>query len=73
MWPYRLPRDEAEKAQLEAENLRNNVRLQFRQMKASETTEDSGLFNFALCLLILMFLLPFVMQVASIAMVRSIF
>ena len=73
MWPYRLPRDEAEKAQLEAENLRNNVRLQFRQMKASETAEDSGLFNFALCLLILMFLLPFVMQVASIAMVRSIF
>lgn len=75
MWPYRLPRDEAEKAQLDAERLRNDVRLQFRRMKEAEnaTGEDGGHLNLTLCLLIVLFVLPFLMQMASFAFVRSIF
>ena len=73
IWPYRLPRDEAEKAQLEAEKLRNDVRLQFRRMKETEAAaKDENLGAFALCLLVLLMVVPLLLQFLSAAFFHSI-
>lgn len=67
IWPYRLPRDQAEKAQLDAEMLRNQVRLQVRETAEKESSEqDKGVGSLAIWLLVLLFLMPALVQVGAV-------
>lgn len=59
-WPKRLPRDQAEKAQLEAERLRNEVRLQIHRLRETETkAEETNTRVFGYFMLVLLILAPF--------------
>ncbi len=71
IWPNRLPRDEAEKAQLEAEKLRNEVRLQFtRSREAEAAAEESSTRAFGYFFLVLLIAVPFFLSMIQAALFR---